>query len=281
MKSIFRYPGGKSGLRAKIMSLAPARFAEYREPFVGGGWVFFAIPKGKRRWINDKDEGLMAVYRALRDEPATFIRECQQVKPLEIGEAKRRLKAVFDQFVQGGNVAPALRFLFLNRTALGGRVNYEMPSRMAFAHPEGWNIVTTDRLWQAAGLLCQVQITTGDYLPLLRAPGEGVWLYCDPPYFCNNRVARGARQYRHIFTREQHAQFAQHVGACSHNVLVSYDDDPFIRNLYSGSGFRISPIRVRYRMGDGRRRQGKELLISNYDPPRPRRAGLTVSLARL
>src|SRR5262245_55045710 len=114
MKSIFRYPGGKSRLRARIMSLAPARFAEYREPFVGGGWVFFGIPKGKRCWINDKDESLIAVYRALRDDSVKFIRACQEIKPLEAGEGYERLKAVFDQFAKNQNMDPALRYYFLN-----------------------------------------------------------------------------------------------------------------------------------------------------------------------
>jgi DNA adenine methylase len=267
MKSIFRYPGGKSRLRARIMSLAPARFAEYREPFVGGGWVFFGIPKGKRRWINDKDQSLMAVYRALRDDPVKFIRACQQIKPLEAGEGYERLKAVFDQFAKDQNMDPALRYYFLNRTTFGG-----LPSRIHYggvhpSNPEAWNVVTTDRLWQAAGLLWNVNITAGDYLPLLQAPGDDVWIYCDPPYYVNSRLPKGRQVYAHVFSKEQHVLFAEHVRACPHKVLVTYDgEEPFIRNLYSDSRFRLHTEDVLYVLRS-KKRNAKELLITNYDPP--------------
>lgn len=39
MLSIFRYPGGKSKVRSRILNLAPETYAKYREPFVGGGGV--------------------------------------------------------------------------------------------------------------------------------------------------------------------------------------------------------------------------------------------------
>jgi DNA adenine methylase len=268
MKSIFRYPGGKSSLRARIMSLAPAHFAEYREPFVGGGWVFFGIPKGKRRWINDKDVALMAVYRALRDDPVRFIRACQEIKPLEAGEGNERLKAVFGQFAKDGNMDLALRYYFLHRITFGG-----LPSRIRYgavhpSNPEGWNIVAEDRLWQAAGLLCNVNITADDYLPLLRAPGDDAWIYCDPPYYVNNRLGKHSQVYAHVFSEEQHVLFAEHVRACPHKVLVTYDgEEPFIRGLYSDSRFRLHTEDVVYVLRSGEKRNAKELLITNYDPP--------------
>ena len=75
MQSIFRYPGGKTRTRAKswIMQSAPSHYSEYREAFVGGGGIFFDIDHSKARWINDKDEYLIAVYAALRDRPDQFI----------------------------------------------------------------------------------------------------------------------------------------------------------------------------------------------------------------
>jgi DNA adenine methylase len=277
MKSIFRYPGAKSALRAEILSLAP-HYAEYREPFLGGGSILFGVPRGKRRWVNDKDAALMAVYRALQGDPAAFIRACRRIKPLERGERPGRLRALFEQLVRDETADPALRFFFLNRTAFGGRVNYDLPTRLCCANPPGWDIVATDRLWQAAGLLWGVRLTAGDYLPLLRAPGEGVWVYCDPPYVRNNRLPRRDRLYRHVLTPDEHAELAGQVRACGHHVLVSYDDDPFVRRLYAGSGFRVRPVRVCYRLGDGRGRAKVELLISNYDPPSPpRRRGTFVT----
>ena len=42
-KSPLRYPGGKSRALKQILPLIPVNMTEFREPFVGGGSVFFAI----------------------------------------------------------------------------------------------------------------------------------------------------------------------------------------------------------------------------------------------
>jgi len=179
---IFRYPGCKARLRKAIMSLAPARFTEYREPFVGGGAVFFGIRKDVRRWINDMDPALMAVYLALRDRREPFIEACRAIKPLEEDESPERLQAVFHLFVEDRDMDPALRYFFLSRTAWGG-VPYRLHRTPFCAAAELWNIVESDRLDRAGEFLQRVTITVGDYIPLLKAPGEGVWVYADPPYY--------------------------------------------------------------------------------------------------
>jgi site-specific DNA-adenine methylase len=47
IKMIFRYPGGKFRLSKQIIKYFPD-FEEYREPFCGGGSIFFTIPTDKR-----------------------------------------------------------------------------------------------------------------------------------------------------------------------------------------------------------------------------------------
>jgi DNA adenine methylase len=228
---------------------------------VGGGGIFFGVSRDVPRWINDKDESLIEVYKALRDRPVPFMAACRQNKPLEPGEGPERLQAVFDEFLKDRDMDAALRYYFLNRTSWGG-----IPSRIHkipfCQNPRGWQIVRGDRLWRAAGLLQGEKLTAGDYLPLLRAPGEDVWIYCDPCYYFNNELPKSSWLYRHIFTEEQHALFAAHVKACPHKVLVSYDDHPFIRSLYANPTFRIfvtDPIRYQLKG-----KQTHELLIANH-----------------
>jgi site-specific DNA-adenine methylase len=121
-------------------------------------------------------------------------------------------------------------------------------------------LVQGDRLWQAAGRLQGTTVTTGDYLPLLQTPGHDVWIYCDPCYYVNNELARGKWLYRHIFTEQQHVEFARHVRACSHKVLISYDDHSFIRSLYSGLNIYSSDP-IRYQLNG---KKTRELFIANY-----------------
>ena len=47
MKSPLRYPGGKSKAIDFLMRYLPEDFSEYREPFMGGGSMFFYIKQIK------------------------------------------------------------------------------------------------------------------------------------------------------------------------------------------------------------------------------------------
>ena len=92
MKSIFRYPGGKSkpAIQKTILKYVPQDIKEYREPFVGGGGIFFAMPEVETRWINDLNKNLIEVYKALQERPEEFIKKCREIEP----EKKRRTTCV-------------------------------------------------------------------------------------------------------------------------------------------------------------------------------------------
>jgi DNA adenine methylase len=265
IQSIFRYPGGKSrrNVRDWIFSYAPA-YREYREPFVGGGGIFFDINRLHNRWINDKDENLIAVYQALKDKPEEFIDKCRSVATYSSGDGEH-LKAAFDQIAFNENEDKAFRFFFVNRTVWGGRVNYQYKSRVYFSNPEGWSNNITYRLHTAATYLQDVRITCGDYEVLLSEPGENVWVYCDPPYV---KPFKGTSSlYRHDFNHQDHERFAEAVRRSTHKVAVSYEDDPegTVRSLFKG--FDIRETEWTYSgTGTNEKRRGKELLILNYGP---------------
>lgn len=154
MKSIFRYPGGKTkkGIQDWILQHKPRGVVNYREAFVGGGGVFWGMkPRDfQSAWLNDRHEGLIAVYEAMRDRPEEFIAKCREIEPprdddpvtdigVRGGEPKNaRLKAVFDSLKLNTDCDQALRYYFVNRTVHGsGRVNYDIPSRLYFSNPNG------------------------------------------------------------------------------------------------------------------------------------------------
>jgi DNA adenine methylase len=55
LKSPLRYPGGKQRIVKQLGDKLPTHFDEYREPFLGGGSVFFYMqnvkPDVKHWWI--------------------------------------------------------------------------------------------------------------------------------------------------------------------------------------------------------------------------------------
>jgi hypothetical protein len=182
-----------------------------------------------------------------------------------------RLKQVFDSVCLSSECDQAFRYFFVNRTVFGGRVNYDVPSRLYFSNPAGWDIVATDRLERAATCLQDVRITSGDYRPLFKEAGSGVWIYADPPYVSAGQQTRTSQLYQHSFTEADHRRFAEVVKACPHRVAISYDDDPhgFVRSLFpAGDGFHIEEATWKYCGTTNETKEpGRELLILNYPPP--------------
>ena len=275
MSYIFRYPGGKSkkSVREKILSRFPKKYSEYRDAMVGGGGIFFSICTNKKRWINDIDENLISVYKALRDEPKDFIKKCRTIKKEqpddELVKSKpngkavynARLKAEFDRLAKGEDCP--LKYLFVNRTVWGGRVNYDMESRMYFSNPKGWNLVHTDKMEKAAQKMTGVKVTSGGYKVLLEEDGDDVLVYLDPPYFVNTNLEKSSRLYKHNFEINDHVDFCNNVKKCKHKILISYDDHPFIRNLYKD--FNLGKADWTYCGTSSQTKKiGKELIITNY-----------------
>jgi DNA adenine methylase len=278
---IFRYPGGKSKkrIREQIISKFP-NYKEFRDVMVGGGGIFFHIPTSKKRWINDIDNNLISVYNSLKDDSVNFIKKCRQIegvrkedglvssKPGGKALYNARLKSHFDELKNDKNADPALKYLFVNRTVWGGRVNYEIESRMYFSNPQGWNLVHTQKMEQAAKILQGVTTTSLSYEEVLHAEGEDVMIYIDPPYIANTNLDKNSRLYRHNFEIKDHEKLCEEIKSCKHKILLSYDDNPIINKLYKD--FNIERSSWVYcgtssaKTHSKTKKTGKELIITNY-----------------
>lgn len=266
MKSIFRYPGGKTKVAQKLLSFFPASYKEYREACVGGGGVFFAIEPSVSRWINDLDDGLISVYNALQRRPEAFIKSCREL--INIPEEKdekyvENLKIIFDRMCNDKTIDLALRYFFINRTVWEGRVTFNIPSRLYFSNPEGWNIVETNKLEKSAKIIKDVNITRFDCRLLLNKPGNDVFVYIDPPYVKNSNLSRTSRLYAHNFEINDHTLLRDAVKSSKHKVMISYDDCGLIRDLYKD--FYIYELEWKYCGSSLKKKEtGKELVITNY-----------------
>ena len=58
----------------------------------------------------------------------------------------------------------------------------------------------------------------------------GGLLYCNPPYVNTERMYRASSSIRNM--KRFHARFWQVVSSCEGYVVLSYNDCPFIRELY-------------------------------------------------
>jgi len=87
--------------------------------------------------------------------------------------------------------------------------------------------------------------------------------YFDPPYY-----EKGSKIYRHFYTNQGHIDLSRYVSEVRNlDWIISYDDAPFICNLYGETGAQYQPFFLDYSCASRVRTQGQELLISNLPLP--------------
>jgi DNA adenine methylase len=266
IKSPLRYPGGKSKAIGQIMPYVPLNFVEFREPFVGGGSVFLAVKqlfnnRIKSYWINDLNHDLYCFWQAARDDIEALVNKVTEIKRKYTDG--RELFAHFTRAdLKLSELDRAVRFFVLNRITFSGTVDSGGYSQQAFERR--FTDSSIARLRQLSLLLASVQITNQDYAELLFQEGEGVFIFLDPPYF-NATKSRlyGVRGGLH--TSFDHERFAANMQQCPHKWLITYDDSPEIRNLFSFAN--IVEWTLQYGMNNYKQEfaaKGKELMIKNY-----------------
>ncbi|MBS3938209.1 MAG: DNA adenine methylase [Peptococcaceae bacterium] len=87
------------------------------------------------------------------------------------------------------------------------------------------------------------------------------FVYIDPPYY-----EQGKSLYRHYYSDKDHQDLAEFIAHCTYPWLISYDDHPFISDLYFNDQTHIQGLYRDYSVGSQHKR-ARELLISNMRIP--------------
>jgi DNA adenine methylase len=95
---------------------------------------------------------------------------------------------------------------------------------------------------------------------------KNCFAYFDPPYY-----DKGPQIYRHYYTNQDHVVLSKYIKSLKHiDWIISYDDAPFICNLYGNGKNKYRPFFIDYSCAAKKRAKGNELLISNLPlPPFP------------
>lgn len=268
LKSPLRYPGGKSRAVQRMKHLLPEEFAEYREPFVGGG-SFFIYLKQKRPdlkiWINDLNPELYWFWKYAQMDADKLAQEVARVK-----RDRKDGQELFDDLLQIdvstlGEFERAVRFFVLNRITFSGVVESGGYSQLAFQ--TRFTESSIERLARLGPLLEGIRITHVDYRELLHDGDQSVFTFLDPPYF----KATKSRLYGKngvLHTGFNHDEFAGEMRKCRHSWLITYDDSPEIRDNFSFAN--IYAWELQYGMNNyrqGKAEKGSELFITNYQLP--------------
>jgi DNA adenine methylase len=250
------YVGGKRNLAKQIVErIEGIAHATYAEPFVGMGGVFF-----QRRWapkaevINDINREVATLFRILQRHYVQFM------DAIKFGLTTR---AEFERLVATNpdtltDLERSARFLYLQRTAFGGKVsgrNFGVsPERPGRFDITTLGSVLEDVHTRLAGVVIEC-LPYQDFLARYDRPGT--LFYADPPYWgCEGDYGRG------VFGKEDFERLRGLLKGLQGRFILSINDVPEIREIFDG--FKMEAVQTTYsisRTAAGRGRVG-ELIIS-------------------
>lgn len=262
MTTPLRYPGGKAKSAAFLTRFFPVMAIDYREPFVGGGSMYFwakSVSFAKNYWINDALKELIDFYTVAKSEKKIAGMQEELRKMYHIIQANPERAKEFYEFakteIQNMSTERAARwFFYLNRVTFSGTTQaggFSQQSAM-----ERFTLSKITALSKLPRLLRGTEVTKRDALSVIKAEGNDVFMFIDPPYYGNKSL------YLHDI---DHEELSDTLKQSKHKFLLTYDDCPDIRHFYKWC--EVMPWDKKYGMtnvGGRSNRTGKELLIANY-----------------
>jgi DNA adenine methylase len=251
------YLGGKKNLARRIVERIEAiPHTTYAEPFVGMGGVFF------RRRLAPKAE----VINDLNREVATLFRILQRhyVQFLDTIKYGLTTRAEFERLAATNpdtltDLERAARFLYLQRTAFGGKVDGRNFG-VSVERPGSFDITKLGPMLEDVHTrLAGVVIECLPYAEFIgRYDRPGTLFYLDPPYWgCEGDYGR------HLFSREDFERLAELLRGLSGRFLMSLNDVSEVRRIFAGFG--IEAVNTTYSIGRQASSRGRvgEVIISN------------------
>lgn len=259
VKSPFRYAGGKYyALKQILPYMDCVKYDEFREPFVGGGSVFFGKSKSKYNWINDLETKIIHVYQALQDP--TLIDELSHMFEFEVANKDRHEE--IKNLIPQNHLEEVFQTYYLNRTSYCGIINAPAwgYSEGKSSPPQNW----INFLRSAAKKMKDVKITSQDFSDVILSEkvGNRVMLYLDPPYY----GADQKRAYTKSFELEDHLRLCEILKQTDYYFCLSYDNVREVKELYRWANIYEKSWLYNTANKQGEHRDmGAELIITNYE----------------
>lgn len=263
IKSPLRYPGGKSRA-VKLISTLISEFDEFREPFVGGGSVFIYLKQkfpDKKFWINDIYQNLYHFWNMCKNDPENFISQIRIWKN-EFDEGKQLHRFLINNIENFDNVRKAAAFFVFNRITFSGTSESGGFSNAAFN--KRFTESSIERVKKLSVVLSNTKITNYDYQKVVEESGNNVFIFLDPPYYSATKSALYGKN-GNLHKSFNHERFAEVMKNSHHKWLITYDDSPYIRELFYFANIKSWDLSYGMRNVNKNSNQiGKELFISNY-----------------
>ena len=250
MRSIIGRTGGKTKIKKEIINLIP-KHKTFVEPFVGGGAVFFGREEPSEvEVVNDKDPDIYHIYKDTQEigNELSNSNFCGNKTKFERLKKQKKFKSKKERLYR--NI-----YLSIN--------SYRADRRQFFNHqtkksnPTGKCPGDIFKKTKFQDRLKGVKIFRQDFDKVMKKfDAPDTFFYLDPPY--SRAIDNRDYEFNFIDIDELNKLLRGLKG----KFLLSYDDTPQARKVFKG--FKIRSIKTIYEIGDGKKREVKELLISNY-----------------
>ncbi len=248
------YVGGKRLLAKQLIDRIQALPHRcYAEPFVGMGGVFLRRPHAApSEVINDLSRDPWCFFRVIQEHFAYFT-DYLRFRLASRAEFER-LMAVDPTTLT--DIQRAARFLYLQKTAFGGKVN----GRAFGVSPiNGSRFNVTKIVPMLEDLHERLAGVVVECLPyaefISRYDRPDTLFYLDPPYWdCERYYGDG------VFCREDFERLAALLARLQGRFIMSLNDTPGVRDVFKA--FRIEAVETRYSLSSGTNRPAGEVIIS-------------------
>ncbi len=227
--------GGKWYLKDFIISNFPENYEQmtYVEPFCAGASVFLNKIRSAIEVISDIDDGVVAVFKALRDEPKEFIARLKRTKYSEraFKIALNKSKEEFEDYID-----KAINEYIVRRMSRGGlKKAFAWSDRLRGGQPGDVNAWETmlDQLESISERVQSTSILHKDFTEMMKIWDEpNTLFYLDPPYLHSTRTEGSTELYEHEMSVEDHMNLLHLAKNARSKVIISgYSSPLYNRSL--------------------------------------------------
>lgn len=267
-----KWAGGKRQIIPQIRERMPKKYANYYEPFVGGGAVIFDLLPANAL-INDINKALINTYRQICDIPENFIEAVDKLDkemPEDGKEYYYSLRERYNDKLMKSeyDLELASLFVFINKHCFNGlyRVNGKGLFNVPYNNSRRTSI-DEEIITETSKYLKGVTIIDGDFEEACKNAKKGDFVFLDSPYAPLNPTSFESYT-KEGFDVESHKRLSRLYDNLTDRgcyCMLTNHNTQLINDLYGNKGYKIEVVSVKRMINsDASNRVGKEVIICNY-----------------